>query len=196
MAIEVPAYRVLEQDGAYELRAYPPELVAETEVRGDFDSAGGAAFRRLLGYISGRNRPREKIAMTAPVTQVAAGTSIAMTAPVTQVGDGESYRVAFLMPAGYTAASLPVPLDPSIAIREIPARTLAAWRYSGRWTRSRYEDMERALRQVLDAKHLRATGPAIFARYDAPFVPWPLRRNEVLIPVSAPGAVSTPGNPP
>jgi hypothetical protein len=173
MAIEVPAYRVLEQDGAYELRAYPPEIFAETEVRSDFDAAGGAAFRRLLGYISGRNRPREKIAMTAPVTQV---------------GGGESYRVAFLMPAGYTAASLPVPLDSSISIREIPARTLAAWRYSGRWTRSRYEDMERALREVLNAKHLRATGPPIFARYDAPFVPWPLRRNEVLIPVS--------GNPP
>ncbi len=186
MAIEIPAYRVLEQDGAFELRAYPSQLIAETEVRSDFDSAGGAAFRRLLGYISGRNRPREKIAMTAPVTQVAAGTSIAMTAPVTQVGGGDSYRVAFLMPAGYTAASLPLPLDSSISIREVPARTLAAWRYSGRWTRARYEDMERALREALIAKHLRAIGPPIFARYDAPFVPWPLRRNEVLIPVATP----------
>ena len=28
---------------------------------------------------------------------------------------------------------------------------------------------------------LKSLGPSIYARYNAPFVPWPLRRNEVLI---------------
>lgn len=190
MAIEQPSYRVLAKDGAFELRHYGPELVAETRVKADFDAAGGEAFRRLLRYISGYNRSQGKIPMTAPVTQVPAdsegagsGEAIPMTAPVDQVRDGDDYRVAFLMPAAYTESSLPVPLDPTVHIRQVPARLLASWTYSGRWTQSRYEEMERALRQTLAAHHLVAVGAPIFARYDAPFIPWPFRRNEVLIPV-------------
>jgi hypothetical protein len=195
MAIEEPPYRVLEHDGAFELREYSPELVAETRVQSDFDGAGNEGFRRLLRYISGNNRSGGKIAMTAPVLQTPAseaGQKIAMTAPVTQAADGPDYRVAFVMPAGFTRATLPVPLDPAIEIREIPARLLAVWRYSGRWTESRYREMEQALRSALASRGLRATGTPVFARYDAPFIPWPLRRNEVLIPVDKASRGSVP----
>ncbi len=43
---------------------------------------------------------------------------------------------------------------------------------------------EAALRQWLEASDMEPTGPAIAARYDPPFKPWFLRRNEVLLPVS------------
>jgi hypothetical protein len=164
-------------------------------VQSDFDGAGNEGFRRLLRYISGNNRSGGKIAMTAPVLQTPAseaGQKIAMTAPVTQAADGPDYRVAFVMPAGFTRATLPVPLDPAIEIREIPARLLAVWRYSGRWTESRYREMEQALRSALASRGLRATGTPVFARYDAPFIPWPLRRNEVLIPVDKASRGSVP----
>jgi hypothetical protein len=69
MAIEEPSFRVLEQDGAFELREYAPYVVAETRVKSDFESAGNAAFQRLFRYISGQNVAQEEIAMTAPVTQ-------------------------------------------------------------------------------------------------------------------------------
>ncbi|MFZ9060438.1 MAG: heme-binding protein, partial [Steroidobacteraceae bacterium] len=40
MAIEEPAYAVVEQDEGFELRDYPPVLVAETEVDASFERAG------------------------------------------------------------------------------------------------------------------------------------------------------------
>ena len=98
MAIEEPRFKVLEQQGSFELREYPTYVVAETRVEADFASAGNIAFQRLFGYISGKNVAQQKIAMTAPVTQSRSdtrGEKIAMTAPVSQVADGDAYRVAF-----------------------------------------------------------------------------------------------------
>ncbi len=182
MALEEPAYEVIEQDGAFELRDYAAYLVAETEVEAGFEDAGDAAFRRLFRYIGGDNRAQEKIAMTAPVTQVK-GEKIAMTVPVTQVGDGGRYRVAFIVPSKYTAETVPVPTDPRVAIRAVPAQRVAAWRYSGRWTQERYDGMEGRLREAMAARGLAAAGPPVLARYNPPMLPWFLRRNEVLIPV-------------
>ncbi|MGA1729470.1 MAG: heme-binding protein, partial [Steroidobacteraceae bacterium] len=55
MAIEEPAYAVVERDEGFELRDYPAVLVAETEVEASFERAGNAAFGRLFRYISGAN---------------------------------------------------------------------------------------------------------------------------------------------
>ena len=78
-------YDVAERRDGFELRRYPAHLVAEIEVAGSFDEAPNRAFRPLAGYINGANRSRRRIAMTAPVTQQAAGPEkIAMTAPVLQ----------------------------------------------------------------------------------------------------------------
>jgi len=185
MAIEEPRYQVIEQDGAFELRDYAAFLVAETRVEASFEDAGNEAFRRLFRYISGDNAAQQKIAMTAPVTQ-GKGEKIAMTAPVTQVADGDHYRVAFVVPSRYSASTVPKPLDPRIEIRTVPARRVAVWRYSGRWTQERYDQMERQLREAIVARGLRVNGPPVLARYDPPFMPWFMRRNEVLIPTAAP----------
>ena len=182
MALEEPAYKVIEQDGDFELREYAAYLVAETRVEAGFTDAGNVAFQRLFRYISGDNQAQEKIAMTAPVTQVK-GEKIAMTAPVTQVAEGGSYRVAFIVPAKFTAETVPVPTDPRVEIREVPAQRVAVWRYSGRWTEERYDEMEQQLREAMAARGLTAAGPPVLARYNPPFMPWFMRRNEVLIPV-------------
>ena len=82
-------YDVAERRDGFELRRYPAHLVAEIEVAGSFDEAPNRAFRPLAGYINGANRSRRRIAMTAPVTQQAAGPEkIAMTAPVLQQAAG------------------------------------------------------------------------------------------------------------
>lgn len=182
LAIEEPAYRSLEQDGSFELREYPAHLVAETVVAAGFEEAGNVAFGRLFRYISGENAGRSKIAMTAPVTQ-AKGEKIAMTAPVAQQAEGRGYRVAFVVPAQYTKDTVPTPLDPEVRIREVPAQLIACWRYSGRWTRENYDSSERTLRGQLASRGLEARGEPVLARYNPPFTPWFMRRNEVLIPV-------------
>jgi hypothetical protein len=68
MAIEEAAYKTVEKDGAFEIRNYAPHILAETVVEGDLEQAGNKAFNRLFRYISGDNRSRDKVAMTAPVS--------------------------------------------------------------------------------------------------------------------------------
>lgn len=195
MAIEEPSYRVIEQDGAFELREYAPYLVAETRVEADFESAGNVAFQRLFRYISGDNTARQKIAMTAPVTQSrdeargdVRGEKIAMTAPVEQQPAGSGYRVAFIVPAKYTLETAPQPSDPTIKIRAVPKRFVAVWRYSGRWTTANYQQHQAKLLAVMAGRNLTAIDEPILARYNPPFMPTFLRRNEVLIPVRPPGS--------
>ena len=185
MAIEVPEYRVLEQDGAFEIRAYSSYSIAETEEEAGFMNPGNIAFGRLFRYISGANAAQTEIAMTAPVEQASQGEKIAMTAPVEQAkGDGV-YRVGFIVPRKYNRDTVPKPTDPRVIIREVPPRTVAVWRYSGRWTEENFREHEQDLRRALQARSLKpASGDsAIIARYDAPFIPWFMRRNEVLIPL-------------
>lgn len=183
MALEEAKYRVLEKRGYMELRAYEPLIVAETVVEGDFSSVGNEAFQRLYGYISGKNRMARSIPMTAPVSQEAESRRIPMTTPVTQESAGERWRIAFVMPAELTLETLPEPTDPTVALRKIPGRTLAALTYSGTWSRRRYEaKLDLLLRRVREAG-LRSVGEPVFARYNPPFTPWFLRRNEILIPV-------------
>jgi hypothetical protein len=183
MAIEGPRFNVLEQDGSFELREYSPYIVAETRVEAGFEDAGSVAFRRLFRYISGNNIAQQKIAMTAPVTQ-SRGEKISMTAPVSQVADGNAYLVAFTLPSTYTLATAPQPLDPTVQIREVPAQLIACWRYSGRWTASNFRDHEVLLRERIKERGLIAGGDPVLARYNPPFTPWFMRRNEVLIPVA------------
>jgi hypothetical protein len=184
MAAEEAEYSVLESDGDFELRQYQPQIVAETLVEGDFHEVGNIGFRRLFDYISGKNRKKQSIPMTAPVSQEAASEKIPMTAPVNQERVGEKWRITFLMPSRYSMENLPEPLDPGIKLREIPPRLMAAFKYSGTWGRERYEEREKRLKELIRQKGLKIVDEPIFARYNPPFMPWFLRRNEVLIPVA------------
>lgn len=183
VGIEKAKYQVIDKEGKFEVRQYKPQIVAETVVDADFDEAGNMAFRRLFNYISGENRKKESIAMTAPVNQKISSEKIAMTAPVNQQQSEGNYVVSFLMPSKYTMETLPEPLDSSVRLRQIPARKIAAVRYSGSWSRKRYEAKKILLEEFIKNKGLRITGQDIFARYDPPFqIPF-LRRNEVLFEV-------------
>ncbi len=186
MAIEEPEFKVIQKLEAVEIREYKPFLVAEIRVEAGFEDAGNLAFQPLFKYISGNNRGQQKIEMTAPVTQVAAsGTKIEMTAPVTQRGDadGKAQIVGFVMPASFTPATLPEPLDPRVTTRQVPSATRAVIRYRGTWSRERHDDHEKQLRDALATMGWRAVGPAVFARYDPPIMPWFMRRNEILVDV-------------
>jgi hypothetical protein len=183
MALEKAKYSVVLREGNFELRRYEPYVVAETMVEGDFDKVGNEGFRRLFDYISGKNRKQQSIAMTAPVSQEAESEKISMTAPVNQVKVGEKYRITFLMPAKYTMETLPEPLDERVKLKAVPGRLIAALRYSGTWSKDRYEEKRIRLQALMRQKDLEPAGVPIFARYNPPFMPWFLRRNEVLIPV-------------
>ena len=183
VAVEEVKYRVLESSGDFELRQYESSLGAETTVEGDFHEVGNEGFRRLFDYISGKNRKKQSIPMTAPVSQEASSEKIPMTAPVNQEKVGGAWRITFLMPSAFTMETLPEPLDSRVKLVKIPGRLMAALSYSGTWSRERYEDKEKRLKELIRQRGLKIEGEPVFARYNPPFMPWFLRRNEVLIPV-------------
>ena len=184
-AIEEATYKVVKKDNKFEIRDYAPHILAETVVEGNFEEAGNKAFNVLFGYISGDNRSREKLAMTAPVSQEPKGEKIKMTVPVGQRRVQESWAVSFMMPASYTLETLPEPEDPKVTLRQVSARRMAAVRYSGFWSEKNYLRYKLALESWIHEKGLTIVGDPIWARYNSPFTPWFLRRNEVLIPVDA-----------
>ena len=183
MAIEGPAYEVVSSHGDVEIRRYEPMILAETRVDSQFEEAGNEAFRRLFGYISGDNTTRSKIAMTAPVVQEPTSQKIAMTAPVVQEADASGWRVAFVVPSEFSWETTPQPTDSRIELRLVPERTMAVLRFSGTWGEARFAEHERELRAFVAEHGLRAVGEAVYARYNPPFTPWFMRRNEVMIPV-------------
>ena len=142
--IQGPYYVTQVRDASFQVRSYGPRVVAETTVAGDWNDAGDEGFRRLAGYIFGKNRREAKTAMTAPVAQAPQkrqGIKLAMTAPVPQQRHGV--------------------------------------RFSGRWTDANMKEHEATLLRWTNDQHLTVIGEAEVNRYDPPFKPWFLRRNEV-----------------
>ena len=189
---EQQPYEVIRRYPHFELRRYPDYAVAEVTVAADFNRAGNAAFRYLFNYISGNNTARQKIAMTAPVIQEQGPQKLAMTAPVLQSGPTpasgktDEYSVAFVLPAGVTAGNAPVPADPKVKVRAVPGSLAAVLRFSGGGSAAAFERRNAGLQAALTLAGLTPVGPPRFARFDPPFKPWFLRRNEVVQDVLEP----------
>lgn len=197
MATEEPAFELVGEYQDFELRRYASYLVAEVTVTGDFDDVGSQAFGVLAGYIFGDNQPGEKMAMTAPVSQRPAtnnGTRNSINAPYIQASAEQTnaYIVSFVMPTGFTLSTLPEPLDKRIRLREQPARLMAVRTYSGFWNQKNYRTNQDKLLSSVAAADLATLSAPIYARYNPPFTPWFLRRNEVMVEVGCDNQDSSP----
>lgn len=184
MSIEEPKFALALKDGAFEIRDYAACIVAEVSVTGDQNEASSTGFRLLAGYIFGGNATRQKIAMTAPVTKTASSEKIAMTAPVTLIAGVSDWLVRFTMPARYTLADLPVPNNKAVRIIAVPAARFAALRFSGLAGEAKVAAETERLMAFVASRNLVAMGPCSIARYNPPWTPWFLRRNEVMLPVA------------
>ena len=178
-ATDEPAYQVLRELAEIEIRQYGAFTVAEVVVPGPASEAGSQAFPILSGYIFGKNKGERKFAMTAPVTQSAAPVKMAMTAPVTQTTAPGGYLVQFVLPKGVTAGSAPQPLDARVQLRDVLPTPVAVIRYSGLWSASNDNEHLAKLQAALKAADVAWAGEAVYARYNAPFTPWFMRRNEI-----------------
>lgn len=184
MTSEVP-YKVTAVSDGVELRHYPRHVTADFRVQANAENAGNKAFRPLASYINGKNRSRQSLSMTAPVLQ-ADGERLGMTAPVLQESSaGETWVVSFVLPESRPLAAYPEPLDERIVLREVPAHDSAAIRWTGRWTYRSVQDHTKKLLAVMKEMNWPASGRPVWARYDPPWKPFFLRRNEVLINVAS-----------
>ena len=187
MAVEELPYTLLEQSDDYALRLYSPMIVAETVLEGDLSKASNAGFRRIAAYIFGANKTRagvggEKIPMTAPVTIEAQSQKIPMTAPVTITANEGQWRVHFVMPVGSTLENLPVPDDPNVHLREIPAQKMAVLVFSGFTGEERVRQKTADLHSWMVSHGLNTDATPQLARYNPPWILPFFRRNEILIP--------------
>jgi hypothetical protein len=184
MAIEEPSYKVIKSDGKIEIREYQSYIIAETFIStSDMDEASNVAFKKLFKYISGNNSSKSDIAMTAPVTTTRSE-KIEMTAPVSTTRSADGYTVAFTLPMKYSLATSPTPTDSAIHLREVPSRIVAVIRFSGRWSESSMIEHEQELLQWMKNNGHTPGSIPVIARYDPPFMPWFLRRNEIQIEVT------------
>ena len=172
--LEQPPYRVVANYAhGVEVRAYGPLAVVET------DSAGseGDAFRRLFTYITGANATGATIKMTAPVAQTGGERFGGQPAP------GGTMAMQFVLPKAL-ASDPPAPTDPSVRLATVPARTLAAIRFPGSFSRRNLDAHLETLRRVLAEAGRKPEGAPIFLGYDPPFTIPFLRRNEVALAVA------------
>ena len=167
---EVQKYSVLEVKNGFEIRDYEPHILLTTIEPGNMNSAGNRAFSKLAGFIFGGNSKDQKIAMTAPVLEVP-GTN--------------GYAVSFVMPSDMKLEDMPE-ANPGLTITQMPASQYAAIQFSGMATDELFSRKEKALREALQKANLSSSGAAEYARYNGPWTPFFMRRNEVLIPLPEP----------
>jgi hypothetical protein len=164
---ETIPYTVLKKIDTVEIRHYPEVLFAVVE-NDEYDSG----FNLLFRYITGENKSRRKIPMTAPVVTPE---KITMTAPVVT---RENY-MAFAIPSSYTKDTVPTPTNPLVHIEVQPEKTMAVLRFSGRANERTLKKYTQTLLSILKNQNIRVKGEPILMRYNSPFTPGFLRRNEV-----------------
>ena len=172
MAVQQAPYQLLEREGSFEIRHYEPLILA---VSPETDLGGSSGFGRLFNFISGQNRDRKKITMTAPVLNDL---------------DQPQMTIAFVMPAEYQAGTVPQPENPSVRIREVPARKVAAIVFKGTATPEAIARQRAALINWLEQRHLETIGPIELARYNPPFIPGIFKRNELWVELKVPMTIS------
>ena len=188
LALPEPDFEVVAKEKGFELRRYQPFNVAQVQVSAEFEDASAQAFEPLVGYIQGGNRGHRNLPMMAPVNQQL------LEGSASTQGSLSDWVVQFVMPKEYPMSYLPAPADERVSLEQVPARLMAARRYRGGWGEARYREQEAALLEALAAEGRSVIGEPIFARYNAPFVPVFLRRNEVQVEVADDGIAATAQN--
>jgi hypothetical protein len=162
-------YEVVRTLGKIEIRHYKPIVIARVA------EGNGEAFNILFRFITGNNRKKASVEMTAPVISE----KIDMTAPV--LSDSES--MAFVMPENFRLETTPEPVDTRIEIQQIPERDVAVLRFSGRWTESSFRKKSKELLEAVRKAEIKTEGGVFSLLYNSPFTPWFMRRNEVAVEV-------------
>ena len=176
VSVEEPKFTTVLRDGDFQVRDYPALTVAEVRVRGGQWGAANRGFRLLAHYIFGGNGRQQKIEMTAPVVQE--------RLPASERREGDAWIVRFIMPEGFTPATLPPPEDEAVRLLALAPGRVAVVRFSGWALPSMVRGETARLDTWMAQRRLESAGPAALAQYDPPWTIWFMRRNEVMRPVA------------
>ncbi len=177
-AIESPKYSVLLEEDNFQIREYESYFVASTTYDISKGESRRDAFMTLFGYISGENKVKTKISMTAPVTD---SVKIAMTAPVTDVKKGTKRIMTFMVPSQFYKTGIPQPTNPKVTIEEVPAQIIASHTFSWFAGEEKRERKSKELKKWLEERgNYTIISDPIYAGYNAPYTLPPLKRHEML----------------
>jgi hypothetical protein len=160
-------YSILKRINKIEVRQYPKIILALVDGYSD-----DRAFGLLFDYISGNNKKQEKIKMTAPVIN---SEKIEMTTPVIS----QNNYMAFIMPSQYDKNNIPIPLDKNVKIKIQTERKLAVLKFGGYTTHKKIIKFKEELLTSLKSNNIEIRGEPILMRYNSPFAPPFIRRNEI-----------------
>jgi hypothetical protein len=176
--VQTTKYEIIRKLEKVEIRRYPEIVIAKVS---NYESD---SFGLLFRFISGNNRTKEKVKMTAPVVEQYASQEIKMTSPVLSDFSNEGY-IAFVMPSDFRLETNPSPLDSRVEIEKISQRTVAVLRFSGNWSEDHFKEKTKELLQELADAKVKTKGSVFTMLYNPPFTPSFLRRNEVAVEVEA-----------
>ena len=165
MAIEQASYTVITKEGPFEIRRYEKLIVA---ISAETDLRGYSGFNEAFNYISGANSQRKKITMTSPVINDLSK---------------EHFTTAFVMPKEYQIEDLPTPASQSLNIKEISERIVAAITFSGNISATKIEEKKIELLKWLSLKGYEEINSLELARYNPPFIPGFMKRNDLIIEI-------------
>ena len=191
--LDEPKYKVVEQGIGYEIREYEAYTAAATsmsKVGEKFSlndiTSGGAAFNALAAYLFGANAEEKGMDMTVPVTTTSAG----------------EMRF-YLKKDGIEVFPTPLAVEDivnekgAVKLIEVPPTRLAVARFTGFVTDGEVARQKDSLLNALatdgveiDVPH-GAVVPFLVFQYNPPYTLPIVRRNEIAVPVLAPGEVPT-----
>ena len=161
-----PKFKVHIKQGAFELRQYQEFTLIEAPDQ-NLDSYRG--FRLVFDFIQGENSLQQKIAMTVPV--------------VNQMSQGHIKSTAFVMPPDMDPKQVPEPLHPDLKKVFVPEREVAVVRFTFNPSLRKIEELENQLRAWIGSLGYQSVGSLQLARYNPPFIPGFLKRNELWLEV-------------
>ena len=161
-------YQVLKNEKNYEIRYYPPAMLATvTMAAKSYKELATPGFKKLASFIFGGNQSNKNIAMTTPVHM--------------NINDSQS-SMSFVMTSDYTRANLPLPNDSSITIETTAAEYVAAIEFGGYADDAAIKKNVAKLESALKSSGVDYFGPFRFLGYNAPYQFW-RRRNEIIVSV-------------
>ena len=184
MATEEPDFKLISEEGDFQIREYDPKIIAQVEVEGDFDEASSRGFKLLADYIFGNNLlegESQKISMTTPVEMSPMTENILMTSSIMDDQVNNKWSINFIMPQEYSLDTLPKPNNFQVNIIEVPKEKYAVIVFSGLVRESSYAEKAELLSNYLVENGLKQQGAIKIARYNPPWTLPFFRRNELMV---------------
>ena len=194
VGLQEPEYSVLEKGIGYEIRQYEGYTAAAASMSKIGESvsvndltSGGAAFNSLAAYLFGANEDEKGMEMTTPVTTTSAGEMRFYLK-----NDDETMTQNFPTPL---AVEDKLNEKGAVKLIDVPPARLAVARFTGFVTDGEVARQKDALLSALAADGVEidvphgAVVPYFVFQYNPPYTIPIVRRNEIAVPVLAPGEV-------